>query len=78
MSCTCLACLEGLRISYSRGGLPEDEEEANSALDWLAGRVDRRAERLAKVYRTRQEVTMRMPTNWKPVAGWFEARGIES
>lgn len=84
MSCTCLACLDGVRIAFDRAaargwaGLSDEEIGQVTADVWsLDPRMDRRAERLAKAYQTRHEITVRMPTNWKPVAGWFEARGIE-
>jgi hypothetical protein len=77
--CTCLACLEGVRIQVQRGDIPVDDVEAT--LDVLATRTERRAAMLAatlpRAYRTRHEITIRMPTNWRPVAGWFESVGVE-
>lgn len=56
-----------------------DEEIGQVTADvWSLGpRMARRAERLAKVYRTRHEITVRMPANWKPAEGWFESVGVE-
>lgn len=85
MRCTCLACLEGVRIQLERAESRKWKGMSDGELDWLMDRygerperLERRAEMLAGRYVTRTEIVKRMPADWKPDAGWFEARGVKN
>jgi hypothetical protein len=83
--CTCLACLEGVRIRVAQGQSRNWRGVDDGEMDWLMDRygemperLERRAEMLAEQYTTRTEIVRRMPADWKPDAGWFEARGVKN